>query len=61
MAGTAADLEPAFASLAKLGAGALLINADPFFNSQRDRLVALATRYAVPTMHECAKASPPEV
>jgi putative tryptophan/tyrosine transport system substrate-binding protein len=52
MAGTAADLEPAFASLAKLGAGALLINADPFFNSQRDRLVALATRYAVPTMHE---------
>jgi putative ABC transport system substrate-binding protein len=52
MAGTDADLEPAFASLAKLGAGALLISADPLFNSRRDQLVALAARYAVPTMHE---------
>jgi putative tryptophan/tyrosine transport system substrate-binding protein len=52
MAGTAADLEPAFASLAKLDTRALLISADPFFNSQRDRLVALAERYAIPTMHE---------
>jgi putative ABC transport system substrate-binding protein len=42
----------AFASLAKLRAGALLISADPFFNSRRDRLVALASRYAVPAMHE---------
>jgi putative ABC transport system substrate-binding protein len=52
LAGIDAELEPAFASLAKLGAGALLISADPFFNSRRDRLVALAARYAVPTMHE---------
>ena len=51
-AGTDIDLEPAFASLAKLPAGALLISADPFFNSQRQRLVALAARYAIPTMHE---------
>jgi putative ABC transport system substrate-binding protein len=51
-AGTDADLEPAFASLAELHAGALLISADPFFNSRRERLVALAARYAVPTMHE---------
>jgi putative ABC transport system substrate-binding protein len=52
IAGTEADLEPAFAGVAKFGAGALLISVDPFFNSQRDRLVALAARYAVPTMHE---------
>ena len=52
VAGTDADLEPAFASLAKLGAGALLISADPFFNSRREQLVALAARYAVPAMHE---------
>jgi hypothetical protein len=30
----------------------LLISADPFFNSRRDRLVDLAAHYAVPTMHE---------
>jgi len=52
MAGTDADLEPAFVGLARLGADALLISADPFFNSQRQRLVALAARYTVPTMHE---------
>jgi putative ABC transport system substrate-binding protein len=52
LAGTDAELEPAFASIAKSGAGALLISADPFFNSQRQRLVALAARYTIPTMHE---------
>jgi hypothetical protein len=31
IAGTDADFEPAFASIAKSGAGALLISADPFF------------------------------
>jgi putative ABC transport system substrate-binding protein len=51
-ASTDTDFEPAFASLAKLRAGALLISADPFFNNRRDRLVALASRYAVPAMHE---------
>jgi len=52
IAGTDTDFEPAFASIAKSGAGTLLISADPFFNSQRERLVAFAARYAVPTMHE---------
>jgi len=52
LAGADTDLEPAFASLAKLPAGALLISADPFFNSRREQLVALAARYAVPAMHE---------
>ena len=40
------DLETAFATLR---ADALLVSADPFFISQRDRLIALAARYSVPT------------
>jgi putative ABC transport system substrate-binding protein len=51
-AGTDSDLEPAFASLAELRPAALLVSADPFFNARRDRLVALAARYLVPTMYE---------
>jgi ABC-type uncharacterized transport system substrate-binding protein len=35
-------------SLRKIGADALIVAAEPFFDSQRDRIVALAARYAVP-------------
>ncbi len=47
-----AEFEPAFASLAGLRIGALLIYADPFFNNRREQLVALAARHAIPAMHE---------
>ncbi len=48
-AGTEIEIDAAFASLVQLRAGALVIHADPFFiNSQREQLVALATRYAIP-------------
>src|SRR5262245_46497499 len=41
----------AFAKIMKAGAGGLLIGSSPFFLSQRRQLVALAGRYALPTMY----------
>jgi ABC-type uncharacterized transport system substrate-binding protein len=45
-------LEATFPRLAQSGVGALVVGADPFFNSQRDQLVALAARYAIPAIYE---------
>jgi putative ABC transport system substrate-binding protein len=42
------DLEQAFVSLGKLGAGGLVVPAEPFLDSQRERIVSLAAQYAVP-------------
>jgi putative ABC transport system substrate-binding protein len=46
------EFEPAFASLAGLKADALIVGTDPFFNSQREQIVTLASRYAVPAIYE---------
>ena len=43
------DIETAFATLVQRGAGALLVGSGAFLFSNRDRLVALAARYALPT------------
>jgi putative ABC transport system substrate-binding protein len=45
-------LEATFPRLAQSGVGALVVGSDPFFNSQRDRLVALSARYAIPAIYE---------
>jgi putative ABC transport system substrate-binding protein len=45
------EVEHAFASLAKLGVGGLVIGTDPFFTSTIERLASLAIRYAVPAAY----------
>jgi putative ABC transport system substrate-binding protein len=51
-AGTDGEIDAAFAAMAQMSAGALLVAADPFFNSRRDRIAALAARYAIPAVYE---------
>jgi putative tryptophan/tyrosine transport system substrate-binding protein len=46
------DLDATFASFAQLRAGAIVVGADPFLNSRRDHVVALAARYALPAIYE---------
>lgn len=46
------DFDAAFASVTKLGAGALVIGADPLFTSRLGQLAELALRHAVPTVYE---------
>jgi putative ABC transport system substrate-binding protein len=46
------DLDAAFTKMSSLRAGALLVGADPFFNSRRDQIIALAARHAIPAIYE---------
>jgi putative tryptophan/tyrosine transport system substrate-binding protein len=50
-AATESEIDAALATLAQLRADALVIATDPFLNSRRDQLVALASRHAVPAMY----------
>jgi putative ABC transport system substrate-binding protein len=46
------DLEAGFASLVRQGAGALLVTADPYFDTRRDRIVAFAERQRLPAIYQ---------
>ena len=48
------DLENAFAIIIAQHVGALVVTSDAFFNSQFDRIVALAARHHVPTIYNGA-------
>lgn len=50
-AGTETEIESAFAALVEQHADGLVIAADPFLTGRRDWLVALASRHAVPAIH----------
>jgi putative ABC transport system substrate-binding protein len=45
------DFEPAFATLVQKQVGALVITGDALHTSRREQLVALAARYAIPTIY----------
>jgi putative ABC transport system substrate-binding protein len=46
------DIAAAFANLARLRAGALVIGTDPFFTTQSRQLAALAVQHALPTIYQ---------
>jgi putative tryptophan/tyrosine transport system substrate-binding protein len=45
-------LETTFAQMSQSGVGALVVGADPFFNSRREQIVTLAAQYAIPAIYE---------
>jgi putative ABC transport system substrate-binding protein len=50
-AGSDRDIESAFATFTQRGAGALFVGTGSFLNSHRERVVALAARYRIPTIY----------
>jgi ABC-type uncharacterized transport system substrate-binding protein len=46
------EFEPVFAAMAAQHMDALIVASDPFFNSRRDQIVALANRYRIPAIYE---------
>jgi putative ABC transport system substrate-binding protein len=51
-AGDDRELEAAFATLVEQGATALLVTADPFFDTRRARIVALAAQFKLPAIYQ---------
>jgi putative ABC transport system substrate-binding protein len=47
-----AEIDDAFNSLAQTKAGAVLVGPGPFFDSRRDKLIALAAKVAIPAAYE---------
>jgi len=58
-ASTQGHLDDAFASIEQQRIGALLVSPDPFFFSERVKLVVLAARHALPTIFPIASRPKP--
>jgi putative ABC transport system substrate-binding protein len=53
LASSESSINAAFATATQVhAAGALLVGSDAFFNSQRDKIIALAARHSIPTVYE---------
>ena len=50
-AGTAVEIDSAFALIREQGADALIVASDPFFVTQREQLAALAARHGIPAIY----------
>ena len=51
-AGSAREIDTVFANWGQVGAGALMVLSDAFFNGRRYQLTALAAHYAIPAIYE---------
>jgi putative ABC transport system substrate-binding protein len=51
-AGTEAQVDAAFATMAQSNVAGIVYSASPFFQDVRDQLVALAEKYAIPAVYE---------
>ena len=51
-ASSEAEIDAAFAKMAQQHTKALLVGSDPFLNSRRDLIIALAARHRIPAMYE---------
>src|SRR5262245_46529282 len=51
-ASTAHDIDTAFETFARQQIDALIVTADPFFNSRRDQVVSLAARRSIPAIYQ---------
>src|SRR5262249_58462286 len=45
------EINAAFSTVAKSGAGALYVGGDPFFNVRRNQLIGLAALHAIPASY----------
>ena len=52
LASNVSDIDAAFATAVQLRAGAMLVSGEPFFNSQHDKIIALAARHSIPAIYE---------
>jgi putative ABC transport system substrate-binding protein len=50
-AGSQTEIDAAFATLDQRSADALIVAADTFFTTQRDKIIALAARHSIPAIY----------